>query len=141
VLAVYMSARSPNTRRLAAGCTMAITIDKQGKLASAPCAQPLVELLVDPESDGPTVRDAVGALKNMSEYPKARKAIDKFVAASDAPGTLQELLQKPPMYDHKQWPASYRYEHQNVAPGGAAAESEADVRDRWGYPAPFRASS
>ncbi|KAL1528021.1 hypothetical protein AB1Y20_009390 [Prymnesium parvum] len=131
--------RSPNIRRLAAGCTMAITIDKQGKLQSKSCEEPLVELLIDPESDAPTIRDAVGALKNISEYPKARKAIDKYVKTVEADTAFKEMLEKP-MFDHKQWPASFRYEHQNVAPGGAAAESEAELRKRWGYPAPFRAS-
>jgi len=132
--------RSPNVRRLAAGCTMAVTIDKQGKLQSAPCATPLVDLLVDPESDAPTIRDAVGAIKNISEYPKARKHIDKYVRASGASEQYSNMMDKP-MYDHRQWPASFRYEHQNVAPAGTAADSEAEVRDRWGYPAPFRASS
>ena len=27
-------------------------------------------------------------------------------------------------------------EHQNVAPGGAAAAAEAATRERWGYPRP-----
>ena len=108
VLAVHLeSSRSANIRRLAAGCTMAITIDKQGKLQSAPCAAPLVNLIVDPQSDAPTVRDAVGAIKNISEYPKARKAIDKYVQQTDAASTFGNILEKP-MYDHKQWPASFR---------------------------------
>ena len=42
-----------------------------------------------------------------------------------------------PLFDHKQWPASIRFQHQNVAPGGEAAADEAATRQRWGYPAPF----
>ena len=42
-----------------------------------------------------------------------------------------------PMFDHKQWPASIRFMHQNVAPGGVAAHDEAATRERWGYPKPF----
>lgn len=55
--------RYANIRRLASGCTMAITIDKQGKLQSQACTEPLVELLIDPESDASTIRDAVSALE------------------------------------------------------------------------------
>ena len=51
-------------------------------------------------------------------------------------GQASEKLDKP-MYDHKQWPASFRYQHQNVAPGGRAAEDEAETRAIWGYPQPF----
>ena len=34
-------------RRLAAGCIMTITINKQGKLESLVCLEPLLELLLD----------------------------------------------------------------------------------------------
>jgi hypothetical protein len=41
------------------------------------------------------------------------------------------------MYDAMPWPSSHRYQHQNVAPGGVAAEEEARLRATWGYPQPF----
>ena len=41
------------------------------------------------------------------------------------------------MFDGKPWPNSLRYQHQNVAPGGVAAEEEAALRATWGYPQPF----
>ena len=53
---------------------------------------------------------------------------------------MDEMFSKP-MYDHKQWPSSLRYMHQNVAPGGAAAETEAETRARWGYPPPFHSGA
>lgn len=130
------SSGSREIRRLAAGCTMAITIEKEGKLQSVPCAEPVASLLFHPESDPSTIRDAVGALKNMSEYPKARRVVDRYAKEQGVEGVMAEMFSKP-MYDHKQWPASLRYMHQNVAPGGGAAETEAQVRERWGYPAPF----
>ena len=84
------------------------------------------------------MRDAVGALKNITEYPKVRKASAAYFRAAGAEPRFEEIFEKP-MYDSKQWPASSRYEHQNVAPGGLATDDEAAARERWGYPAPFRA--
>eukprot|EP00966_Prymnesium_polylepis_P218551 5058749-Prymnesium_polylepis.1 len=63
----------------------------------------------------------VGAIKNISEYPKARKHIDKYVRASGASEQYSNMMDKP-MYDHRQWPASFRYEHQNVAPKRSTRE-------------------
>jgi len=123
--------------RLAAGCIMAITIDKDGKLQSLICVDPLCELLKS-TADQSAVRDVVGALKNMAEYPKARKAI---VECCKRLGMLEQMqmMFEQPVFDAKQWPASLRFQHQNVAPGGGAAAEEAATRERWGYPAPFAA--
>ena len=82
------------------------------------------------------MRDAVGALKNMSEYPKVRKAVDTWARKNNA-GPQMAAMFTEPLYDHKQWPASIRFQHQNVAPGGKAAADEAALRERWGYPKPF----
>ena len=132
------AARSPNVRRLSAGCVMAITIAKDGKFQSLSCADPLAELLFNEAADMSIVRVAVGALKNMAEYPKARKHVDKWARTNLAGKSeqLEDMFDRV-IYDHKQWPASYRYQHQNVAPGGVAAEEEASTRARWGYPQPF----
>ena len=43
-LALQMKQGLPNVRRLAAGCVMAITIDKDGKLSSLICVEPLCEV-------------------------------------------------------------------------------------------------
>ena len=138
VLAVQMRHAYPNVRRLAAGCVMAITIDKDGKLGSLPCVEPLAEMLFDPTVDSSAVRDAVGAIKNMSEYPKVRKSVDTWAKKHSAHDAMAQVFNEP-LYDHKQWPASIRFQHQNVAPGGAAAADEAATRERWGYPKPFAA--
>lgn len=126
----------PNVRRLAAGAIMAITINKDGKLQSLPCADVLMELLFDPDSDASTVRDAVGALKNMTEYPKVRKHVSKWAKIHNVAEQMESMFDRV-MYDAKPWPNSYRYQHQNIAPGGAAAEEEAQTRATWGYPQPF----
>ena len=138
VLAAQMRHAYPNVRRLAAGCVMAITIDKDGKLGSLPCVEPLAEMLFDPTVDSSAVRDAVGALKNMSEYPKVRKSVDTWAKKHSAHDGMAQIFNEP-LFDHKQWPASIRFQHQNVAPGGAAAADEAATRERWGYPKPFAA--
>lgn len=80
------------------------------------------------------MRDVIGALKNMSEFPAARKALDRYVRRK---GVSPEELN---MYDPKPWPQSIRYLHQNFAPGGRAAKHEAAVRKRWGYPDPISAA-
>ena len=136
VLAEQLRASTTNIRRLAAGCVMAITIDKEGKYASLPCVDPLCELLFDLSADSSAVRDAVGALKNISEYPKARKAIDTWTRKKGAGDAMAQMFVEP-IFDHKQWPASLRFQHQNIAPGGMAAADEAATRERWGYPKPF----
>jgi len=82
------------------------------------------------------VRDVVGALKNMTEYPKLRKSIDRWLKSHGMGERMEEMFERV-IYDHKQWPASFRYQHQNIAPGGLAAEAEADTRATWGYPQPF----
>ena len=79
------------------------------------------------------MRDVIGALKNMSEYPAARKALSRAVRKR---GLNPEDLN---MFDAKPWPQSIRYLHQNFAPGGPAADAEAAVRRRWGYPDPIGA--
>ena len=136
VLAQHIRQGSPNVRRLSAGCVMAITIAKDGKFQALGCDDPLAELLFDEDADMSVVRCAVGALKNMTEYPKVRKHVDKW-AKKNQVGTKVEDMFDRVIYDHKPWPASYRYQHQNVAPGGQAAEDEASTRARWGYPQPF----
>ena len=89
------------------------------------------------ESEGGLVnRDAVGALKNITETPKARKVVDTWTRQNEAHEAMAAVFSEP-LYDHKQWPASIRFQHQNVAPGGAAAAAEAATRERWGYPRPF----
>ena len=82
------------------------------------------------------MRDAVGALKNITETPKARKLVDKWARENNVGEQMAEMFSDR-LYDHKQWPASIRFQHQNVAPGGAAAVDEAATRERWGYPKPF----
>jgi len=140
VLPQHVRQGSPNVRRLAAGCIMAITINKDGKYQSTPCAMPLLELLFDPNSDPSTSRDVVGALKNMTEYPKLRKQIDKWLRSNGKLEEMEHMFERV-VYDHKQWPASYRYQHQNIAPGGLAAEDEACTRATWGYPQPFNSEN
>jgi hypothetical protein len=135
-LAEQLKTGTAKVRRLSAGCVMAITIDKEGKLQALPCIEPLCQLIVDPKADPSTVRDAVGSLKNITETPKARKAVDTWTRANNAHEAMVAVFTEP-LYDHKQWPASIRFQHQNVAPGGAAAEAEAATRERWGYPRPF----
>jgi len=140
VLATLMRSTLPNVRRLAAGCVMAITIDKDGKLGSLACVEPLCELLFDPTVERSAVRDAVGAIKNMAEFPKARKAVDAWAKKHNAIDQMAQMFNEP-LYDHKQWPASIRFQHQNIAPGGKAADDEAATRERWGYPKPFGMTS
>lgn len=79
------------------------------------------------------MRDVIGALKNMAELPAARKALGRFARRRGM--TPDDLA----MFDAKPWPQSIRYLHQNLAPGGRAAKSEAAVRKRWGYPDPISA--
>lgn len=136
VLAEQLKSGAPKVRRLSAGCVMAITIDKQGKLGALGCVEPLAALLFDPNVDPSSVRDAVGALKNITETPKARKLVDKWARENNVGEQMAEMFSDR-LYDHKQWPASIRFQHQNVAPGGAAAVDEAATRERWGYPRPF----
>ncbi len=87
---------SAETRRLAAGCIMAITIDKEGKFRSVECAEPIAALLFSPNSDPSTVRDCVGALKNMSEYPKARRLIDAYAKTHQVRGAARAPKTPPP---------------------------------------------
>ena len=133
MLGVYCRHGSPREQRLAAGCIMAITINKQGKMESTECLEPLADLLLSNDTDDDTMRDVVGALKNMAEFPAARKALERFVRRK---GMKPDDLN---MFDAKPWPHSIRYLHQNFAPGGKAAKSEAAVRKRWGYPEPISA--
>jgi len=135
------SAATSKVCRLAAGCIMAITIEKQGKLQSLICVDPLCDLLIKsfasgPDADQSAVRDVLGALKNMAEYPKARMNIEKRFKQKGVAADIQTMFNQP-IYDGAQWPASLRFQHQNVAPGGTAADDEAATRERWGYPAPF----
>ena len=123
-------------RRLAAGCVMAVSIDKEAKLGGLSCVEPLCELLFAPDAEPSAVRDAVGALKNITEFPKARKMVDTWAKANKAQERMVEIFDDK-LFDHKQWPASLRFQHQNVAPGGWASIEEAATRERWGYPRPF----
>jgi len=131
---------APETKRLAAGCLNAVTINKQGKLDSVACAAPLTNLLFDPEAAEGTSRVTIGSLKNISELPAARKQIDKIVKDKGLQQEMKAIFAKP-VYDHEQWPASLRYQHQNVAPGGEASKAEATQRARWAYPEPFNPSN
>jgi len=132
-LAHHCSFYSPREQRLSAGAIMAITINKQGKMESSECLAPLADLLLSLDTDEDTLRDVIGALKNMSEFPAARKAIESYMRKHGMPS---EQLN---MYDSKPWPQSIRYLHQNFAPGGQTATHEAAVRKRWGYPDPISA--
>lgn len=123
-------------RRLAAGCVMAVSIDKEAKLGGLSCVEPLCELLFAPDAEPSAVRDAVGALKNITEFPKARKMVDTWAKAHKVQERMVEIFDDK-LFDHKQWPASLRFQHQNVAPGGWASIEEAATRERWGYPRPF----
>ena len=94
--------------------------------------------------DASAVRDAVGALKNLAEWPQARKQIAKIFRREGADKLLVEgpngdavPLFDRPITDGGVWPESERFVHQNIAPGGAATKAEAAVRARWGYPAPL----
>ena len=99
----------------------------------SPCWRRLADLLLSLDTDEETLRDVIGALKNMSEFPAARKAIERYMRKHGMPS---EQLN---MYDSKPWPQSIRYLHQNFAPGGQTATHEAAVRKRWGYPDPISA--
>ena len=99
----------------------------------SPCWRRLADLLLSLDTDEDTLRDVIGALKNMSEFPAARKAIERYMRKHGMPS---EQLN---MYDSKPWPQSIRYLHQNFAPGGQTATHEAAVRKRWGYPDPISA--
>lgn len=127
---------SHNVQRLAAGCVLAITIDKDGKLAALPCITPLCRLLFSPGCSPEAMRDVIGALKNITESPKARRLVDAWVKENNKGDEMASIFEQKP-FDHKQWPASIRFQHQNVAPGGVAAAHEAATRERWGYPRPF----
>ena len=135
-LAKQIKIGMPKVKRLAAGCVMAITIDKDAKLAGLACVEPLCELLFAHGSEASAVRDAIGALKNITELPKARKMVDSWAKGAGVQERMSELFDNK-LFDHKQWPASLRFQHQNVAPGGWASREEAATRERWGYPRPF----
>ena len=66
---------SADAKRLAAGCALAIPVAENGKRRADAILEPLLDLALDAASDAATVRNAVGALKNAAEYPKARKQI------------------------------------------------------------------
>ncbi len=70
---------SADAKRLAAGCALAITVAESGKRRADAILEPLLDLALDSASDAATVRNAVGALKNAAEYPKARKTIDRLL--------------------------------------------------------------
>ena len=135
-LATLLTQGMPKVKRLAAGCVMAITVDKEAKLAGMPCVEPLCVLLFARDSEASAVRDAVGALKNITEFPKARKMVDTWAKGAGVQARMTEIFEDK-LFDHKQWPASLRFQHQNVAPGGWASHEEAATRERWGYPRPF----
>ena len=89
----------------------------------------------------------IGALKNLAEWPMARKQIAKIFRREGADKLLVEgpngdavPLFDRPITDGGVWPESERFVHQNVAPGGAATKAEVAVRARWGYPAPLASS-
>ena len=80
---------------------MAITVDKQGKFEALDCVAPLCALALSPavaddsDPDAPppdasAVRDAVGALKNLAEWPQARKQIAKIFRREGADKLLVE---------------------------------------------------
>lgn len=118
---------------------MAITIDKEGKLQSLDCADAVMSLLFDEMSDASTMRTSIGALKNMTEYPRVRKHVEQWARTHKVGEQVDQMFDRV-MYDSKPWPNSLRYQHQNVAPGGVAAKEEAFVRRTWGYPQPFSSS-
>merc|ERR1712087_247257 len=111
-----ISGGQPQTRRLAAGCIMAVTINKEGKMDSLCCLEPLITLLLHVNAsdnvDLGTVRSAVLALKNSAEYPQARKTIERYARAKGCdPHKLVNMIDGD-MFDADVWPSSQRYRNQ-----------------------------
>uniref|UniRef100_A0A7S4B4T8 Armadillo repeat-containing protein 8 n=1 Tax=Chrysotila carterae TaxID=13221 RepID=A0A7S4B4T8_CHRCT len=69
VLSHHCAQGDPQVRRLSAGCLMAMTINKQGKLESQCCLEPLVDLLLD-ASAAPYVD--LGSVRSASLPPALR---------------------------------------------------------------------
>mmetsp|Transcript_35444 Transcript_35444/g.82111 ORF Transcript_35444/g.82111 Transcript_35444/m.82111 type:complete len:369 (-) Transcript_35444:259-1365(-) len=119
----------PEVTRLAVGCMMAITVAKAGKFKAAEsCVEPLCDILIDVDTDAFTLRSVIAAIKNISEFPKAREEFSKRLA----PHGIDMLV----IADNAVWPDSNRYVHQNIAPGGIAFEADKALRTQWGYPEP-----
>ncbi len=91
---------------------LAVTINKQGKINSFDTLEPLLSLVLDPSSDHDTVRDALGALKNAAEYPKARKEVERIGRKRGIDPSRLVSFVKGPMFDAEPWPASLRYLNQ-----------------------------
>merc|ERR1711988_1636069 len=70
--------------------------------------EPLLDLLFNPTTEPEAIRDAVGALKNMAEYPKVRKQVDTWAHKHKVQDAMTQLFNEP-IFDHKQWPASIRF--------------------------------
>jgi len=118
ILAKHCSTRAgtPKVRRLAAGCLMAITINKQGKIDSLCALEPLLDLLLSTIArdvvDLGTVRSVVLAMKNAAEYPQARKEIHRYARArGEDPSKLVDMVEGK-MHDAEDWPISERYVNQ-----------------------------
>ena len=102
---------SNEAKRLSAGCIMAITVVESGKRGSGMCLEPLIELALDPSSDAATVRNAVSALKNAAELPKARKIIEGLACKRglNAQSMFSDRGMGTPAFDADCWPDSKRY--------------------------------
>lgn len=114
-LSKKVEAGTDEVKRLAAGCIMALAINKEGKIASDVCVVPLLELaLANRRSHGntDTLKDAVLALKAAAEYPPTRKLIEKYARSinKDPARIISEI--STPMFDSEPWPASLRYVNQ-----------------------------
>jgi hypothetical protein len=107
-----VEAGTDEVKRLAAGCIMALAINKEGKIASDVCVVPLIELaMANRRSRGNpgTLKDAILALKAAAEYPPTRKLIEKYARSinKDPAHIISDI--STPMFDSEPWPASLRY--------------------------------
>jgi len=113
ILSKLTAAGAPKVRRLAAGCIMTITINKQGKLESLVCLEPLLELLLDasaaPFVEPGSIRSACLALKNSAEFPQARNLILRIAGAHKLDAQHLTDMVVGEMFDADDWPISKRY--------------------------------
>jgi hypothetical protein len=110
-LSTKIESGTDEVKRLAAGCIMAVAINKEGKIASDVCVVPLIELAMAnrrPRGDAGTLKDATLALKAAAEYPPTRKLIERYARSiqKDPAHIISDL--SAPMFDSKPWPASLR---------------------------------
>ena len=123
VLAEQLRAAT-NIRRLAAGCVMAITIDK-GKYASLPCVDPLCELLFDLVPTRRTRRCRRARISPSTQKPGRRSTRGAKEGRGRRDGADVRRADLRP-----QAVAGVAPPAQNIAPGGMAAADEAATRER-----------